>query len=82
MSTLAETLVAQFERMVRRDGGEISLLGVEDGLIRVGYRPGSAEECESGACVLPHLELQTLMRESLARRAPEMRLRVELQNKH
>jgi hypothetical protein len=73
---IAETLVSQFERMVRRDGGSLTLLGVEDGVIRVGYRLGHAPECTDGVCVLPHLELQTLMAETLARREPTLRIQV------
>lgn len=74
----AAALVSQFDRMVRRDGGEVTLLGVDDDTVRVGYRPGSADDCEDGACVLPHLELQQLMSETLSRRAPAMRVVVEL----
>jgi Fe-S cluster biogenesis protein NfuA len=75
---LAETLVAQFERMVRRDGGSLSLLGVEDGVIRVGYRMGADPTCEDGACILPHLELQDLMNETAARREPGAKVVVQL----
>lgn len=75
---LADTLVAQFERMVRRDGGALTLLGVEDGVIRVGYRLGADPACEGGACVLPHLELQDLMNETAARREPGARVVVQL----
>jgi Fe-S cluster biogenesis protein NfuA len=79
MSTgTAETLVKQFDRMVKRDGGSLSLLGVEDGVIRVGYRLGPDPSCESGACVLPQVELQELMSESLARRDPSLRVVVQL----
>lgn len=74
----AEALVGQFDRMVRGDGGEVTLLGVDDDTVRVGYRPGSAEECDDGSCVLPHLELQQLMSETLRRRAPELQVVVEL----
>jgi hypothetical protein len=34
--------------------------------------------CEDGACVMPHLELQDLMGETLARRDPDLRVVVEL----
>ncbi|HEX7096668.1 MAG TPA: hypothetical protein VF183_12355 [Acidimicrobiales bacterium] len=78
MSAVADALVSQFDRMVRRDGGEVRLLGVDDGVIRVGYRPGSNADCDDGACVLPHLELQQLMSETLSRRAPDLRVVVEL----
>jgi len=78
MTSVADTLVAQFERMVRRDGGQLSLLGVEDDVIRVGYRAGADPNCADGACVLPHLELQQLMGETLARRDPALRVVVEV----
>ena len=74
----AEKLVSQFDRMVRRDGGEVSLLGVEGTVVRVGYRPGTDETCEGDACILPHLELQQLMTETASRRDPAMEVVVEL----
>jgi Fe-S cluster biogenesis protein NfuA len=78
MASVADTLVAQFDRMVRRDGGELELLGVEDDVIRVGYRAGGDPGCADGACALPHLELQQLMGETLARRDPGRRVVVEV----
>lgn len=75
---VAETLVAQFAQMVRRDGGSIRLLSVDRDEIRVGYQMGGDAVCENGACVLPHIELQALMNETLNRRAPAMRVVVQL----
>jgi hypothetical protein len=77
---VATTLIEQFDRMVRRDGGELLLLGVDGDEIRVGYRLGADPTCEDGACVLPHLELQHLMGETLARRNPAMKVVVEVVN--
>ena len=74
----AEKLVSEFDRMVRRDGGEVSLLGVDGGTVRVAYRPGTDDGCEGDACVLPHLELQQLMAETLSRRDPQLQVVVEL----
>jgi Fe-S cluster biogenesis protein NfuA len=74
----AEKLVIQFDRMVRRDGGAVSLLGVDGTVVRVGYRPGTDETCEGDACVLPHVELQQLMSETLARRDPQLQVVVEV----
>ena len=74
----AATLVSQFDRMVKRDGGSLSLLGAEDEVIRVAYKPGVDPACDDGSCVLPHLELQQLMAETLARRADNLRVVVEL----
>jgi hypothetical protein len=78
ISDTAETLVRQFDRMVKRDGGSLSLLGADAEVIRVGYKPGIDPTCDEGACVLPHLELQQLMAETLARRTTEVRVVVEL----
>jgi hypothetical protein len=75
---LGTTLAGQFDRMVRRDGGSVSLLGVADGVIRVGYHPGADPDCDDGSCVMPHLELQQLMTDTLARRDDSMRVVVEL----
>ena len=74
----ATSLVKQFDRMVQRDGGSLSLLGVEGDVIRVGYRLGSDPTCEDGVCVLPQVELQELMGEALARRDATKRVVVEL----
>ena len=75
---IATTLVTQFDRMVKRDGGAVSLLAVDDGVIRVGYRPGVDEACEGDMCVMPHLELEQLMAETLARRDATLKVVVEL----
>jgi hypothetical protein len=75
---LGGLLADQFDRMVRRDGGSVTLLAVADGVIRVGYHPGADPGCDDGSCVLPHLELQQLMTETLARRDASLRVVVEL----
>ena len=74
----ATTLVRQFDRMVERDGGSVVLLDVHNGLIRVGYRPGVDPDCTGDVCVMPHVELQQLMAETLARREASLRVAVEL----
>jgi hypothetical protein len=78
IESTAATLVSQFDRMVKRDGGSLSLLGAEGEVIRVAYKPGVDPTCDEGSCVLPHLELQQLMAETLARRADNLRVVVEL----
>jgi hypothetical protein len=77
MKSVADSLVEQFDRMVRRDGGELCLLGVEGGVVRVGYRVGVDPSCTDGSCVLPQVELQQLMGETLSRRDPALRVVVE-----
>jgi Fe-S cluster biogenesis protein NfuA len=74
--SIAEQLVSQFDRMVRRDGGSLQLVGVEDSCIVVSYRKGTAEQCTQDVCVMPHVELQALMAETLAQRHPGMSVRV------
>lgn len=78
MTSVAHTLVEQFNRMVCRDGGELTLLGVEGDVVHVGYRFGFDPSCADGACVLPPLELQQLMEETLARRDPGLQVVVEV----
>ncbi len=75
---VAASLVSQFDRMVKRDGGAVSLVEVRDGVIRVAYRPGVDRSCDTDACVLPHIELQQLMSETLARRDASLQVVVEL----
>jgi hypothetical protein len=75
---LAETLVEQFDRMVRRDGGQLSLLGFDGTVIRVGYRVGTDPDCSDGTCVMPHVELEELMNETATRRFPGVRVNVEV----
>jgi hypothetical protein len=77
MST-AESLVKQFDRMVKRDGGSVSLIGVEGDCISVAYSPGVAPDCTDAVCVMPHIELQAMMAETLSRRDPTMSIRVVL----
>jgi hypothetical protein len=77
MST-AESLVKQFDRIVKRDGGSVSLIGVEGSRITVAYTPGVAPDCTEGVCVMPHIELQAMMAETLGRRDPTMSVRVML----
>lgn len=80
--TIAESLVTQFDRMVRNDGGSVELLGADGGVITVGYRPGTDPACEGGTCVLPEAELQTLMAETLQRRDPSLQVVVRRMPDH
>ncbi|HQV58404.1 MAG TPA: NifU family protein [Ilumatobacteraceae bacterium] len=74
----AFALVQQFSRMVRRDGGELTLLGVTDDELRVSYRPGIDASCDDDGCVLPQIELRQLMSETLAHRAPGVNVVIEV----
>lgn len=75
---VAQQLVDSFARMVRMDGGSLQILSAEAGKIRLGYSSGVDETCATGACVLPHLELQDMMREWLSRRDPTATVSIQL----
>jgi hypothetical protein len=72
-------LVERFNRMVARDGGSLTLIAADAETIRVGYRLGDVDpECQDGSCLLPHLELEKLMSETVARTMPGTRVTVEV----
>jgi Fe-S cluster biogenesis protein NfuA len=54
--------------MVEPDGGDLEFLGIEGGVVRVRYRPGHNEECET--CVLEPADLRDLMLEVVQRQEP------------
>jgi hypothetical protein len=79
VGSIAPELVAQFDRIVRRDGGEVVLLSAGGDVLRVGYRPGNAgPDCRDDVCILPQEELRQLMGETLQRRSPGAELVVEV----
>jgi hypothetical protein len=75
---IARQLVDSFARIVRSNGGSIGIASASDGQIIIDYMQGSEDICESGACILPHVELQDMMREWLSRRAPDCSVTVKL----
>jgi Fe-S cluster biogenesis protein NfuA len=78
MSAVADAIVSQFSRMVQRDGGTLRLISEDGNVIRLGYKAGHDPECtDDGACVLPHVELQDMIEETLKRRAPDMKVVVQ-----
>ena len=79
--SIAQQLIDSFARMVRADGGELSLISEQEGRVELGYAPGHDPECADGACVLPHVELQEMMSEWLGRKAPGMIVVVRLAQK-
>lgn len=68
--SLATEIVAQFARIVRTDGGRLTILEDGEKAVRIGYVSGTDPNCDGGTCVLPPAELQMMMREWLARREP------------
>ena len=81
MTDVTQLLLSNFGRMVARDGGKLRLLDRQEDRIRLGYAPGHDPECESGACILPHIELQEMIREWAARAAPGTIVSVQLISK-
>jgi hypothetical protein len=78
MSTGIESLIERFQRMVARDGGELTVLSAGPEAVKLRYRPGDADpECADGVCVLPYRELEQLMGETFARQVPGVRLEIE-----
>ena len=72
----AEQLVAQFDRMVRGDGGNLTLESLRDGTLLVMHRSGSDLTCEGDSCVLRSVELEQMMAEVLERRGSQLRVEV------
>ena len=49
MSTGIESLIERFQRMVARDGGELTVLAAGPEAVKLRYRPGDADpECADG----------------------------------
>ena len=63
MAVGAELVVDHFDEIVKPDGGSVRLLGREGERLRVGYRPGTNEECAS--CTISADQLAEMMRELL-----------------
>ncbi len=74
--SVAHQLFRMFERIAASDGGALVLLDESDGAIRIGYRSGGEADCADGVCTLPHVEIEAMMRDWLARKAPHMHLEV------
>lgn len=76
--TIAQELLDSFARIVRGDGGTLGIISATEARTELAYTPGIDPDCADGACALPHIELQEMMREWLARRAPGHALVVRL----
>ncbi|MBJ20691.1 MAG: NifU family protein [bacterium] len=47
---VVDQVVSQFNEIVKPDGGSVSFVSANDGILRVRYAPGKNEECET--CVM------------------------------
>ena len=61
MSTEAQRVVEQFNEIVKPDGGSVTFVSVDGGVLRVRYAPGRNEECET--CVLEPDSLAAMMKD-------------------
>lgn len=70
MSDTVKMVVDQFRRIVETDGGDLALVSLERGTLRVLYTPGSNEECPE--CVFEPGDLQALMVDALRIQDPNV----------
>ena len=71
MAEGAALVVEHFDEIVRPDGGTVRLLAREGDTLRVGYRPGTNEACET--CVISPEQLAEMMRDLLRDHDPGIR---------
>lgn len=73
---IANQVVLQFNEIVKPDGGEVSLVALEPGVLRVRYVPGQNDECET--CVMSSDALAAMMQDMVATLEPSIE-RVEIE---
>ena len=61
MSAEAQQVVEQFNEIVKPDGGSVTFLSADGGVLRVRYAAGSNEECET--CVMTADALAAMMKD-------------------
>lgn len=66
-----EVVLEHFQRILKADGGELELLGLAEGVMKLRYRPGHNAQCES--CVLTPEDLKELVAEAAVRHDPSIR---------
>lgn len=64
----AKLVVEHFDEIVKPDGGTVRLLAHEGETLRIGYKPGSNEACET--CVISADQLSEMMRDLLRDHEP------------
>ena len=79
MSEGARQVVEQFHEIVKPEGGSVSLLGVEGGVLSVRYVPGVNEECAD--CIMEPDALAAMMKDMLGSLDPSISdVRVEAES--
>ncbi len=58
---VVDQVVSQFNEIVKPDGGSVSFVSSDEGILRVRYSPGNHEECE--ACVMTPDALAGMMKD-------------------
>ena len=70
MSTAAEEVVQQFNEIVKPDGGSVTFVSADEGVLRVRYAPGTNEECET--CVMAPDALAGMMKDMVVTLDPSI----------
>ena len=70
MSEGARQVVEQFNEIVKPEGGSISLVSTEQGVLRVRYVPGVNEECAE--CVMEPDALAAMMKDMVVTLDPNI----------
>jgi Fe-S cluster biogenesis protein NfuA len=71
MAQGVQGVIEHFQRILQADGGDLQLLGLADGVMKLQYRPGHNEACES--CVLTPEDLKELVAEAAMRQDSSIR---------
>ncbi len=70
MSSAAEEVVAQFNEIVKPDGGSVTFVSASGGVLTVRYAPGQNDECET--CVMEPDALAGMMRDMIVTLDPSI----------
>lgn len=76
MSEAARQVVEQFDEIVKPEGGRVSLVSADAGVLRVRYVPGVNEACAE--CVMEPDALAAMMQDMVATLDPSIE-RVEIE---
>lgn len=66
-----QAVVAAFDEILKPDGGSVSLLAVEEDVLRVAYAKGVNDQCVE--CIMEPEALAGMMKDMLVDQAPQIR---------
>ncbi len=75
--TVVDQVVSQFNEIVKPDGGSVSFISADDGVLRIRYAPGKNDECET--CVMTPDALAGMMKDMVMTLDPSIK-DVEIQS--